>query len=261
MNRKINIMYSRVSSISQQDNTSLNYQQTNLQEYCKSHNITNNVHITDVESGAKTRKGITEIKRLIELNLVDTIYVTKLDRLYRSIIEGSAFIKHCIDNKVNIKTTLENTDTSTSAGMLSVHLLMSISEYERMNIADRTWAGKVSTFNNGNRHGGRIAFGYTKQNGEIVIDETDKDIVKLIFNLYNKHRSLSRVRNYLTNQALFTKKNKPFTIASIHNILRNKFYIGQVQLNGQYSTGQHQPIITKNLFTRVNNRLSHNKKG
>ena len=149
MNRKINIMYSRVSSISQQDNTSLTYQQNNLENYCKSNNITNNVHITDVESGAKARKGITEIKRLIELNLVDTIYITKLDRLYRSIIEGSAFIKYCIDNKVNIKTTLENTDTSTSAGMLSVHLLMSISEYERMNIADRTWSGKVSTFNNG----------------------------------------------------------------------------------------------------------------
>ena len=123
-NEKLNIMYSRVSSVSQEHNTSLHYQQSNLMSFCTDNKILNNIHITDVDSGAKERKGIVEIKHLISLGLIDTIYITKLDRLYRSIVQGSSFIQLCLDNSVNIKTTLENTDTSTSAGMLQIHLLL-----------------------------------------------------------------------------------------------------------------------------------------
>ena len=260
MNKKLNILYSRVSSISQQDNTSLSYQQNNLEDYCKANNISNYVHITDVESGAKTRKGIKEIKELIELKLVDTIYITKLDRLYRSIIKGSAFIKYCIDNNVNIKTSLETTDTTTSSGMLSVHLLMSISEYERVNIADRCWNGKVERFNSGNRSQGVIAIGYNKENNNLVVNQNESKIVNTIFQSYNKLKSLSKVQSHLKRLNIRTKRNLLFTRKSIYNILTNKFYIGLVHLRGEYKNGTHQPIISKNLFTRVNNQLSSNNK-
>ena len=90
----------------------------------------------------EVRHQAKEIKELIADGLVDTIYITKLDRLYRSIVEGSSFIKLCLDNSVNIITTLETTDTTTSTGMLQIHLLMSIADYERNCIADRTWSGR-----------------------------------------------------------------------------------------------------------------------
>ncbi len=190
MNEKLNIMYSRVSSLGQEHNTSLHFQQSNLMSFCDDNNVSNNVHITDVDSGAKERKGIVEIKSMIALGCVDTIYITKLDRLYRSIVEGSSFIQYCLDNDVNIKTTLETTDTSTSAGMLQIHLLMSIAQYERKCIADRTWCGKVSTFQDGKRCQGNIPFGYTKFNDNITLVEDEALVVKLIFDSYRSFKVL-----------------------------------------------------------------------
>jgi len=260
-NEKLNIMYSRVSSVSQESNTSLHYQQTNLMSFCKDNKILNNIHITDVDSGAKERKGIVEIKQLISLGLCDTIYITKLDRLYRSIVQGSSFIKLCLDNDVNIKTTLETTDTSTSAGMLQIHLLMSIADYERKCITDRTWSGKVSTFQSGKRCQGNIAFGYTKSKDKIVVDETEATIVKFIYDTYRKCNSIGKVKKQLDDNKHTTKRNNLFSRKSIYNILTNKYYVGLVQLQGEYVSGIHDAIISKNLQSRIVKQLSSNKKG
>jgi len=253
MNRKINIMYSRVSSISQQDNTSLNYQQTNLQEYCKSHNITNNVHITDVESGAKTRKGITEIKRLIELNLVDTIYVTKLDRLYRSVLGGAKFIHLCLEHQVDIQATDEPISTKSPVQMLQINMLLAIADFERSNIKSRTAQGKQSTYTKGNRAHGNIAIGYKKLGTEMVVDEPMANVVKKIFYRYNKTKSLTDVKKYLVRIGAKTIRGKTFGRKAIYNILKNELYIGMISYNGETAKGNHLPIISKRLFTSVNN--------
>ena len=260
-NQKLNIMYSRVSNISQQHNTSLDYQQSNLSKYCDTNKISNNVHIVDVDSGAKERKGIVEIKSLIALGCVDTIYLTKLDRLYRSIVEGSSFIKYCLDNDVNIVTTLETTNTSTSSGMLAVHLLMSIADYERKTIADRTWTGKQSTFNNGSRCQGNIPFGYSKSKDGITLNQDEAIVVKFIFDSYRKFNSIGKVKKVLDVNGYTTKRNNPFSRKSIYNILLNKYYVGLVHLQGEYKQGIHQAIVSKNLQSRITKQLTSNKKG
>ena len=259
--KKLNIMYSRVSSISQESNTSLDFQQSNLQNFCKDNSIFNNIHIVDVDSGSKERKGIVEIKHLIALGCVDSIYITKLDRLYRSIVKGSSFIKYCLDNNVNIKTTLETTDTSTSAGMLQVHLLMSIAEYERVCIHDRTWLGKVSTFKKGLRAQGNLPFGYNKTKNGVVLNDDEASIIRFIFNSYRKYSSIGKVKNVINDKGYTTKRNNQFSRKSIYNILTNKYYVGLVHLQSEYIQGIHQPIISKNIFTRVSKQLSSNKKG
>ena len=253
---KYNILYTRVSTISQEDNTSLDYQKCNLLSYCNKNSIPNYLHIADVDSGSIERNGIKEIKELIADGLVDTIYITKLDRLYRSIVEGSSFIKLCLDNSVNIITTLETTDTTTSTGMLQIHLLMSIADYERNCIADRTWSGKVSTFTNGNRPHGNIPFGYTKKNNELSIVVDEANIIKEMFYVYSDCKSLSKVKSMLDSIGATTRRNKLFSRKSIYNILKNKLYIGSVSLQSETTTGIHPNIVSKHIFTRVNNLLS-----
>ncbi len=260
-NKKLNIMYSRVSSISQEHNTSLHYQQSNLSNFCDDNNIINNIHITDVDSGAKERKGIVEIKHLIAIGCVDTIYITKLDRLYRSIVEGSSFIKYCLDNDVNIKTTLETTDTSTSSGMLQIHLLMSIGDYERKCISDRTWSGKISTFNQGNRCQGNIPFGYSKSKNGVILNDDEASVVRFIFDSYRKFNSIGKVKKALDEGGYTTKRNNAFSRKSIYNILLNRYYVGLVHLQGEYKQGLHQAIVSKNIQSRITKQLSSNKKG
>mgnify|MGYP003110892606 FL=1 len=253
-NIKVNVLYQRVSSKSQEDNTSLQYQKNRLDEYCKSNSIGNLFYVSDVDSGSKDdRKGIHTIEAMVSNGMVNTIYITKLDRLYRSVLGGASFINLCLSNGVHIQATDEPISTNGSAvEMLQINMLLAIADFERSNINSRTQQGKRSTAMNGNRAHGDICIGYKKSSNGVVVDETNADIVKKIFRRYNKSKSLTDVKRYLNNIGAVTKNGKQFRRKSIYNILHNKFYIGMVQYNGQILPGSHTPIISKRLFTAVN---------
>jgi len=253
---KTNILYSRVSSKHQEINTSLDYQVGRLNEYSLKNKITSTTHIQDVDSGSKsTRKGMVLMEHMITSGIVDTIYITKLDRLYRSVLGGAKFIKLCLDNDCDIQATDESISTKSASSMLQINILLSIADYERECIRNRTQQGKRSTFELGKRPQGNIPIGYRKNGGSIVCDKSESEIVKTIFTSYTKHKSLSKVRDELIDKQYRTRRGNNFRRMAIYNIIKNPTYIGRVSLDGVFADGIHEPIISKNLFTRANNLL------
>ena len=254
LSNKVNVLYHRVSSKGQEDNTSLQYQKQRLADYCNQHSVGNLFFVCDVDSGANnSRKGITTIEQMIQAGKVDTIYITKLDRLYRSVLGGAKFINLCINHKVDIQATDEPISTKSPVEMLQINMLLAIADFERSNIANRTAQGKRSTFRSGNRAHGDICIGYKKVDGTLVVDKPNADIVGKIFRRYNRSKSLTDVKHYLNRIGATTKKGNPFRRKAIYNILHNNFYCGYVKYNGSVTPGNHTPIISKRLFTAVNN--------
>ncbi len=250
---KCNIAYSRVSSKGQENNTSLDYQRNRLEAFGKSNSINNLTFVSDVDSGGNAnRKGIQQIEHLVKAGIVDTIYITKLDRLYRSVLDGARFIHLCLEHNVNLQATDEPISTKSPVQMLQINLLLSIADFERSNIAIRTQQGKQSTFNAGNRAQGNIPIGYKSSAKGMIIDSSKSVIVNKIFRRYNKTRSLTNVKRYLDNAGYTTARNKSFSRKAIYNILKNPTYVGLISFNGNTKAGNHQPIISKRLFTAVN---------
>tara|TARA_Y100000034_G_scaffold67825_1_gene81872 strand:- start:357 stop:1145 length:789 start_codon:yes stop_codon:yes gene_type:complete len=254
---KTNIQYTRVSSMGQSTNTSLEYQSKRLDQYCDNNDISNITFIKDVDSGGHSnRTGIKQMEHLIKSGIVDTIYITKLDRLYRSVLEGAKFIKLCLDNSVDIQAVDEPISTKSPVEMLQINILLSIADFERSNIRTRTLQGKKSTFNNGNRPHGNVPIGYRITSNGMVIDEEHAPLIDKIFRRYNNTKSLGMVKSYLNRIGATTNRKKPFSRKSIYNILKNSTYTGTVRYDGETNRGNHSPIISKRLFTSVNNTLS-----
>jgi len=252
-----NISYQRVSSFGQSTNTSLDYQKTRIIDYCSNNNITSLTQIQDVDSGgSNNRTGIKQMEHLIQSGIVDTIYITKLDRLYRSVLEGAKFIKLCLDNNTDIQATDEPISTKSPVEMLQINILLSIADFERSNIRSRTYQGKTSTFENGNRPHGNIPIGYKHSKDGMVVDDNTAALIPKIFRKYNKVKSVGKVQNYLLNIGATTNRNKSFGRKSIYNILKNPTYAGFISFNGTKNKGNHKPLISKRLFTSVNNLLS-----
>ena len=252
-----NISYQRVSSFGQSTNTSLDYQKTRIIDYCNNNNISNLTQIQDVDSGgSNNRTGIKLMEHLITSGSVDTIYITKLDRLYRSVLEGAKFIKLCLDNDTDIQATDEPISTKSPVEMLQINILLSIADFERSNIKSRTYQGKTSTFNNGNRPHGNVPIGYKPSKLGMVVDDNTAALIPKIFRKYNKVKSVGKVKSYLHNINATTNRNKPFSRKSIYNILKNPTYAGFNSFNGVKNKGNHTPLISKRLFTSVNNLLS-----
>ena len=95
----------------------------------------------------------------------------------------------------------------------------------------------------------------------VELDPHRAPIIKKMFEkiAYEKY-SGRRLHAWLRDELKFTTKNgKPLTISNIYLTLRNTFYYGSFEYprgGGQWYTGKHTPIISKELFDAVQAQMS-----
>jgi DNA invertase Pin-like site-specific DNA recombinase len=84
----------------------------------------------------------------------DELIVFKLDRLARTTKQLIEVVEHLEKHGVKLKSLTESLDTSSASGRLFLHIMSSISEFERQNLRERVIAGIESAKSRG-RVGGR----------------------------------------------------------------------------------------------------------
>lgn len=142
--------YARVSTRGQaRDGNSLEVQEQLLKQ--------NGAEIIYVDTFTGTKMERPKLNELLnQLQSGDTMVVTKLDRIARSIIQGSQIVNDLIQReiKVNILNVgmLDNTPTS----KLIRNIFFSFAEFERDMIFERTQEGKEIARQNPNYREGRL---------------------------------------------------------------------------------------------------------
>lgn len=241
------VAYIRVSSQTQEDNTSLEYQLTKIKSFADSQSIRVIDVFRDVASGAKTenREGYKKMCDYISSNNIDLVISYKLDRIHRNQLNFLTMLKKFDSTNTSYISVKENIDTSTPLGSLMLDVLNMFSEYERKSIADRIKAGKkvkeeqIATHPSNSVIAGRSTFAY---NSFFQIDEPKAEIVKYIFSTYIKLKSLAKVSSLLE-----ANKGIKFCTKTIHNILRNQMYIGIYRYKGKKYCQHHKSIVTPYL--------------
>jgi site-specific DNA recombinase len=94
----------------------------------------------------------------------------------------------------------------------------------------------------------------------VEIDPHRAPIVKKMFErVAFGNMSGRRLHAWLKDEIKFTTKNgKPLTISNIYITLRNHFYYGSFEYpkgGGKWYIGKHTPIITKDLFDKVQEKM------
>ncbi|MBI4599042.1 recombinase family protein [Candidatus Uhrbacteria bacterium] len=68
-----------------------------------------------------------------------------------------------------------------------------------------------------------------------------------------------KVYNWLKHELNFkTKGNKPLTLSGVYRTFENSFYYGMYEYprnSGNWYTGKHEPIVTKELYEQAQNQL------
>ena len=141
--------YARVSTSGQaHDGNSLEVQINALQE-AGAEKI-----FSDVFSGSKNDR--PELDKL--LNIIqsgDTIIITKLDRIARSLIQGIQLLENLNDRGIIIDVLNMGIIDSSPTGKLIRNIMLSFSEFERDMIIQRTQEGKAIARQNPNFRDGR----------------------------------------------------------------------------------------------------------
>ncbi len=141
-------IYCRVSTKDQD----VNKQELLCREYCEKNNIELFETYVDVISGIKFHRPCFN-KMLIDMRLYkfNTIVVSKLDRIGRSLQHLLGLFDEFNKKGVHFIAVTQNIDTSTSSGKLQMQIMGAFAEFERNIISERTKEGLRNAKNVGKR--------------------------------------------------------------------------------------------------------------
>ena len=117
--------------------------------------------IVDAGASAKSldRPGMNRLLSLVEAGAVQVVIIAKLDRLTRSVGDLAELLKRFDKRKVSLVSVADSLDTGTAAGRLVINIMVSVSQWEREAIGERTRDAMSHMKASGERTG-NIPFGY-----------------------------------------------------------------------------------------------------
>ena len=251
----------RVSTIGQEDNTSIGFQTEKIEGYSKLHDLELKDVFVDVMSGAsENRDGIERITKLIKQGECKKIIVWNISRLFRSMVLFANFYQMCNDNDCEIISVSEGIKSFSKTGEMLCSVLIGISTFEKRIITERMMSGKYQLANQGIKCSGKIPLGYTKsKSGELVVDENEMEIVKYIFKKVNSFSKMKHLTKTKRTQRLlkllksrgFTFRGKSFKWWNIRDIINNRFYIGELKWASIETKHIHPTFISKRMFNQI----------
>lgn len=217
--------YVRVSSEEQATGgVSLAAQEAKVRGYAALHDLELVAVEVDAGVSAKTieRPGLARALSMIDTGRADGLLIAKLDRLSRSVADWDRLIAGYFGEKAGRKlwSVADSIDTGTAAGRLVLNVLMSVAQWEREAIAERTRDALRHKIRTGSRCG-KVRYGHrvdpedprrSRKKGLPVglADLPDEaDAVALMRELRAGGMSLRGIAEELTGRGIPTKEGRP----------------------------------------------------
>jgi DNA invertase Pin-like site-specific DNA recombinase len=135
-----------------------------------------------------------------------------------------------------------------------------LDQWERMTIARKLARGRTSKASKGDKPAGTCPYGYryTADKKHIEPDPAEVPTLRLIFSEGQKGTSILKIAELLNEKGIRTRRGNLWKKGSVHLILRNNFYTGIVTHQGKEIPGNHEPLISKVQFGKVQANLRRN---
>lgn len=214
------------------------------------------------QSGATLdRPALQRLMGDVERSAVDVIVIYKIDRLTRSLLDFVRLIDLLDRHGVAFVSITQSFDTSDSMGRLVLNILLTFAQFEREMIADRIRDKVAAMKRRGKWTGGPPPLGYDVIDGRLVVNEPEAARVRHVFHRFLEIGSYVALRKELRAQGFRTKRwttrkgvEVGGTIASsgmIYNMLSSRFYIGEIPHFDLSFPGEHEAIVSRELWDRV----------
>ncbi len=156
--------YVRVSSEEQaREGVSLAPQAEKVRLYCQLHGLEVLDVVVDAGVSAKSldRPGLAQVLALLDSGGAAGVVVYKLDRLTRSLADWSGLIDRYFGRPggSSLFSVSDSIDTRSASGRMVLNVMMTMAQWERETIVERTRGAMAFKRSKGERVSGRIPFG------------------------------------------------------------------------------------------------------
>jgi site-specific DNA recombinase len=218
--------------------------------------------------GNLERPALKRLLREIQLGKIDVVVVYKIDRLTRSLADFAKLVETFDAHSVSFVAVTQQFNTTTSMGRLTLNILLSFAQFERELASERVKDKVAASRKKGKWTGGTTPLGYEAKNKKLAVNKTEAQTVHTIFQLYLQVRSFGKLVGELDRRRIVTKRRDtkvakyrggiPFTYGPLAYLLKNRIYLGEIHHGGKWFKGEHEAILDRETFDRVQQLLREN---
>ena len=190
----------------------------------------------------------------------DCIIVWKLDRFSRNRYDSAHYKALLRKNGVKVVSAKEAIAEG-SEGILLESVLEGMAEYYSAELAEKVVRGMTENVLKGINNGGQITFGY-KLNAERKFEphETFAPILQEIFTMYADGHTIKYIVDYLDEKKIRSYRGGKINGTSVQRMLSNRRYLGEYKFLDVTVPNIIPPLVSEDVFERVQQRLAKNKK-
>ena len=178
--------------------------------------------ITDAGESAKSlqRPGMARLLAMVDAGAVQTVIIAKLDRLTRSVKDLAELLERFQKRGVSLVSVAESLDTGSAAGRLVLNIMVSVSQWEREAIGERT-ATALRHKRAHHRVYSNTPYGYSRDGDALVPLPEEQAIIDRIRLFKANGWSLRRIADTLNQDGVPTKTGSRWFAQSVKDTLTN----------------------------------------
>ena len=211
-----------------------------------------------------------DFKRLVadvKKKKIDRVLVKSVTRFARNSLECIETVRLFKSHGTSIYFENDNIDTECMNSEMILYIKSAFAQGEALSASRRMTTSNRMRMGDGSYNLARAPFGYRLKDGALIIEPTEAEVVQKIFELYLTGLGDCLIAQYMNEHY----QNVNLTFKAINYILSNERYIGDCLLQKTYSPntlpltkkvnygelpkyyyeGTHEPIISKDVFDRV----------
>ncbi len=257
------VIYARVSSKEQEkEGFSIPAQLDLLRKYASDNDFAVLSEFTDVETAKQSgRAQFSAMLAFIRKRpKCQTILVEKTDRLYRNLKDYLTLDEAGVQiHFVKENFILSPQSHSSQKFLHGIKVLMAKNYID--NLSEETKKGKLQRARDG-VYPSNAPVGYlniTLADGRKIIgpDPQTAPIITRLFESYATGRfTLKEIAALAESLGLHFRSSQKIHYTTVHKIFNNRFYIGEFYYAGQYFKGIHEPLVSAELWQKVQRLMS-----
>ena len=223
--------YARVSTGTDKQNHSLKNQIRYFSDFISKNSMWTYVdgYIDEALSGTSVFKRGSFLKMIEDAKQgrFDFIVTKEISRFSRNTFDSIRFTQELLAAGVGVLFQSDNINTLMPDSELRLTIMSSVAQEEVRRISERVKFGFRRAIEKGVVLGSSNIWGYTKNDGKLVIDEKEAEIVRQVFTLYaTQNMGMRAICSWLKRQGHKNSRGNDFSFSTIKGILTNPKYKG-----------------------------------